>query len=124
MVGRDSSVVIATRYQLEGPGIKPRCGRDFPHPSRQTMGPTQLHIRTESYSGVKQMELGADHSSPSSPQVKERVQPYIHSLSGTSWPVLWLNLPLPFTSTRQIYLYDIYLTAIGLTPVGSSTGHV
>jgi hypothetical protein len=30
-VGRDSSVGIATRYELDGPGIESRWGRDFPH---------------------------------------------------------------------------------------------
>ena len=39
--GRDSSVGIATRYGLDGPGIESRCGRDFPHPSRPAVGPTQ-----------------------------------------------------------------------------------
>jgi hypothetical protein len=40
-VGRDISVGIATRYGLEGPGIESRWGRDFPHLSRPTLGPTQ-----------------------------------------------------------------------------------
>jgi hypothetical protein len=40
-VGRDSAVGIATRYELEGPEIESRCGRDFPHPSRPALGPTQ-----------------------------------------------------------------------------------
>jgi hypothetical protein len=39
-VGRDSSVGIATRYGLDGPGIESRCGRDFPHPSKPALGPT------------------------------------------------------------------------------------
>ena len=40
--GRDSSVGIATRYRLDGPGIESRWGeRDFPHPSRPALGPTQ-----------------------------------------------------------------------------------
>ena len=39
--GRDSSVGIAIRYGLEGPGIESRWGRDFPHPSRPALGPTQ-----------------------------------------------------------------------------------
>jgi hypothetical protein len=41
LVGRDSSVRIATRYGLEGPGIESRWARDFPHPSRPALGPTQ-----------------------------------------------------------------------------------
>ena len=44
-VGRDSSVGIATRYGLDGPGIEPRWGRDLPHPSRPALGPTQPPIK-------------------------------------------------------------------------------
>ena len=32
---------IATRYGLGGPGIKSRCGRDFPQPPRPALRPTQ-----------------------------------------------------------------------------------
>ena len=38
---KDSSVGIATRYGLGGPGIESRWGRDFPHPSRPALGPIQ-----------------------------------------------------------------------------------
>ena len=44
-VGRDSSVGIATRHGLDGPGIEPRWGRDFSHPSRMALGPTQSPIQ-------------------------------------------------------------------------------
>ena len=40
-MGRDSSVGIATRYGLDGPGIESRWQRDFPHPSRPALGPTK-----------------------------------------------------------------------------------
>jgi hypothetical protein len=43
-LGRDSSVGIATRYGLDGPGIESRWGRVSPHPSRPAPGPTQLPI--------------------------------------------------------------------------------
>jgi len=33
-VGRDSSVGIAPRYRLDGPGTESRWRRDFQHPSR------------------------------------------------------------------------------------------
>jgi hypothetical protein len=37
-VGRDSSVGIATRYGLDGPGIEFLWKRDFLHPSRPALG--------------------------------------------------------------------------------------
>ena len=42
---RDSSVGIATRYGLDGPGIESLWGRDIPHPSRLAMRPTQPPIQ-------------------------------------------------------------------------------
>jgi hypothetical protein len=44
-VGPDSSVGIATYYGLDGPGIESRCRRDFLHPSRPALGPTQRAIQ-------------------------------------------------------------------------------
>ena len=66
-MGRDSAVGIATRYGLDGPG------RDFPHPSRPALGPTQ----------VKRPGPGLDHPPPSNAEVKERVELYLYSTSGT-----------------------------------------
>jgi hypothetical protein len=43
--GRDSSVGIATRYWLDGPGFESRWGRDFPHSSRPVLGPIQPPIQ-------------------------------------------------------------------------------
>ena len=42
--GRDSSVGIATRYELDGPGIESRCGGEIfrTRPDR-SWGPTQPH---------------------------------------------------------------------------------
>jgi hypothetical protein len=39
--GPGISVGIATGYGLEGPRIESRWGRDFPHPFRPSLGPTQ-----------------------------------------------------------------------------------
>jgi hypothetical protein len=43
--GRDSSVGIATRYGLDGPGIESRWRRAFPHQSRPALRPTQPPIQ-------------------------------------------------------------------------------
>ena len=32
-------------YGLDGPGIEPRCGRDFAQPPRPALGPTHLPVQ-------------------------------------------------------------------------------
>jgi hypothetical protein len=88
-MGRDSSVGIATRYWLNGPGIEFRWGRNFPHPSIPALGPTQPPIQpdTGSFPGVKRPGRGVDHLLTSSAEVKER-ELYLYSPFGPSWPVL------------------------------------
>jgi len=44
-MGRDSSVGIATRYGLEGPGMDPGGVRDIPHLFRLALGPTNPPIQ-------------------------------------------------------------------------------
>jgi len=39
--GPGNVVGIVIGYGLDGPGIKSRWGRDFPHLSRPALGPTQ-----------------------------------------------------------------------------------
>jgi hypothetical protein len=43
--GPGSAVCIETGYELDGSGIESRWGRDFPHLSRSTLGPTQPSVQ-------------------------------------------------------------------------------
>jgi len=52
------------------------------HPASDTMG-------TGSFPGVKRLGRGIDHPPPSSAEIKDRVEIYLYSPSGPSWPVLW-----------------------------------
>ena len=58
-MGRDSSVGIATRYGLDGPGIECRWGRDIQHPSRPALGST-CKMGTGSFPGVKRPGRGVN----------------------------------------------------------------
>jgi hypothetical protein len=48
-----------------------------------------------SFSGVKRPGRGVDHTSPSSIEVKQGVEPYLYSPSGPSWLVLWWTFLFP-----------------------------
>ena len=87
--GGHSIVGIATCHGLDGPGIESRWGRASPHLCRPAPGPTQPRI--EWVQGVKRSGRGVNHPPPSSAEVKERVELYIRSPSGLSWPVLIRN---------------------------------
>ena len=89
-VGRDSSVGIATRYELDGPGIESRWRRDFQQPSRPALGPTQPPIQWVPglFPGLKRPGRGVDHPPPASAEVKERVELHLYSPFGPSWHAL------------------------------------
>jgi hypothetical protein len=89
-VGRDSSVGIATRYGLDGPGFESRWGRDFSapvqtgpgfHPAANTMG-------SGLFLGVTRPGRGVEHASPYNAEVKESVELFLYSASGPSWTVI------------------------------------
>jgi hypothetical protein len=77
--GRDRVVGRATCYALDAPEIESRCQRDFPHPSRLTLGLTQLPVQRVSFPRVKRPGRGVNHPRPSSAEVKERVELYFYS---------------------------------------------
>ena len=97
-LGPGGSVGIATRYGMDGPGIVSRWGEIFRTRPDRLWGSTQPPVRwvlgrSRGYSsrGV------ALTTHLISAEVKERVELYLCSHSGSLWPVLgWpLSLPLP-----------------------------
>ena len=74
-------------------------GRDFPHPTRPSLGPTQPPVQwvPAAFPGLKRPRRGADHQPPSSAEVKERVELYICSPFGPSWPVFGVTFIFTFT---------------------------
>jgi hypothetical protein len=71
-----NSVVTATRYGLDGPGIEARCWRKFPCQSKPALEPTQPPVQWVPglFRGVKRPGRGVDHPPISSAEVKERVE--------------------------------------------------
>ena len=84
--GRDSSVGIATRYGLDGPGSETRWGRDFPHPSRAAL--VSCTMITGPFPPLKRPGRCADRPPPSKRRGHERVGLYLCSPSGRSWSVI------------------------------------
>jgi hypothetical protein len=84
--GRHRSVGIATRYGMDVPGIESRWGRDFPHPSRPALGPTQPPIKSVlgHLPGVKATGTWRWPPTQSSAELKERVELHLFSPSGPS----------------------------------------
>jgi hypothetical protein len=89
-VGRDSVVGIATRYELDGPGIESRWGATFSAPVQTGFGAYRVSctMGTGSFPGVERPGRGVDHPPPSSAEVKERVELYLYCPSGPAWSVL------------------------------------
>ena len=87
---RDSSVSIATRYGLDGPGIETRWGAKFSAPVQTGPAdrPDSYTWGNGSFPGVKRPGRDADHPPSSSAEVKERVEEYVYSTSGPSWAAL------------------------------------
>ena len=95
IVGRDSSVGIATTVRAGRSGDRIPAGARFSTPVQTGPGacPAPYTMGTVSFPGVKRPGRGVDHPPPSSAEVKERVELYLYSPSGPSWPVLGRTLP-------------------------------
>ena len=72
IVGRDSSVGIATRYGLDGPGDRIPVGARFSAPVHTGPGahPTSYTMGTGSFPVVERPGRGVDHSPPSNAEVE------------------------------------------------------
>jgi hypothetical protein len=89
-VGRYSSVRVATGYGLDGPGIESRWGARFSAPVQTGSGThsASYTLGTGSFLGVKQTGCGVDQATPSSAEVKEKVELYLYSPAGSAWILL------------------------------------
>ena len=95
--GRDSSVSIATRYRLDGPGIESGWRGEIlrTRPDRPWYPPNLLHDVYRVIPGGKVARAWRWRPTPSSDEVKNRIKLCLYSPSGPSRPVIRRNLPLP-----------------------------
>jgi hypothetical protein len=119
--GRGSSVGIATCYWLDGLGIESRWGEgNFPHLCTPAVGPAQYSNRAyrSPSLGAKRRGRAVNHPLPSSAVVKERVELYIYSRSGPSWPILGWTFTftqLCYHRRRILLVADTHITQITKT---------
>ena len=83
LVGRDSSVDIATRYGLDGPEIESRLGGEIflTRPDRLWTPPSLVYNRCRVFPGGKSAGAWRLPPTPSSAEVKERVELYLYAPS-------------------------------------------
>jgi hypothetical protein len=95
--GRDIVVGIATDCGRSISGIEFQWRRDFPNAAAPALVPTQSPVQCVPclFPRVKRQGRGVDRSPPSSVKGKERVELYIYSRSGPSWPDLGRTFALP-----------------------------
>ena len=86
---RDSSVGIATGYGVDGSGIESWWGARFSAPVQTgpEAHPASYIMGTRSFPGQSGQGVALT-THPSSAEVKERVELYLYSTSGPSWPAI------------------------------------
>jgi hypothetical protein len=111
-MGQDGTVGTATYHGLDGPGIEFWWGPEFMHPPGLVLGSTQPPVEwiLGLFLGVKQHRFGNNHPPPLRTKVKGRVELYLYSYTGLSWPVLGWTLPVPFIFTLHNFFYQCALS--------------
>jgi hypothetical protein len=94
-------------------GSNPGEGEIFrTHPDRLWGPPSLLYNGYRvSFPGLKQAGRGVNHPPSSSSRVKERVELYLYSSSGPSWPVVGRTLPF-FTFIARVEVNTVMLLKI------------
>ena len=102
-VGRLGVLCIGTCYGLDGPGLEfGRGGEIFcTHPDRSWGQTSLLYNGYRVFIGSKAAGAWRWPPTPSSAEVKERVELYTYSSFGLSWP----DIGRKFSFTLTIYLY-------------------
>jgi hypothetical protein len=87
---RDSSVGTATSYGDGRSEDRIPLGAKFSPPVQTGPGhhTVSYTMGTRSFSSVNRRGRGVDHPPQSTAKVKERVEVYMYSPSGTAWPVV------------------------------------
>ena len=80
LCGRNTSVGIAIRYGLDGPGIESRWGARFSAPVQTGSGarPASCTMSTGSFPGIKRPGRGAEPPPIFSAEVLNRVELYLY----------------------------------------------
>jgi len=101
-----SILLLATGWTVRE--SNPGGGRFFLHASRPALVTIQRSytMGTGSFPGVKRPGCDVNHPTPSSAEVKERVELYLYSPLGPSLPVPRGNFTVTFTfNLRRIHTY-------------------
>ena len=78
-------------------GTNPGGGEIFCTSPHRPWGPSSLlYNGYRAFPEVKRSGRGVDHLPPSSAEVKKRVELYLYSPFGPSWPVIGWTLPFPY----------------------------